>query len=108
MGEYTVDDPEDGYWWHALDGDGLAKFEATDPGFGKCAIQMTATVGFSGVPIIRCRPDREGVTPWLRAGGAVLQVDPAQLDPADYCVLPDTGDIYVKGEAALRAGRLAP
>lgn len=106
--QFTADNPEQGLWWHALDGAGREAFEQAPDSFGRATTETLASPNLKGVLCIRCRPARDQVAAWLPSdnSGAILAVDPTQLQPDDVFIWPATGDIHVRAAAAVAAGTI--
>ncbi len=103
--EHSVDKPEDGRFWHALSREGLEMFIAKSDVFGKKTVETTGS-SLAVQRCIRCQPFRNGVSPWLRNGGALLAIPKDELLETDWAVAGSAGDIHVVATAALAHGEL--
>jgi hypothetical protein len=104
---YSVNNIEGDCFWHALDKTGLDLVERKSLDFGKETIETKGMPIFSGEKMIRCRPDKGGVRPWLKSDGAILQIHKKDLDPSDWCEAGSAGDIHVIARAALLKGLIS-
>lgn len=103
--DFTFENPEGDCFWHALSKAGLDLFNAKSKDFGK-PTKETAGTTLSGEKCIRCRPDREGVSPWVSKDGGLLAIPKDLLLKSDWLVAGGAGDAHVLAVAALR-GRIA-
>ncbi|MCK4871912.1 MAG: hypothetical protein KAS72_04215 [Phycisphaerales bacterium] len=108
--EFTLDTPEQGKLWHALDAVGRRVFEQHPAKFGRPTPETRMSPQLKNALCIRCRPAREQVAPWLRpdGSGGILAVDRSQLQEEDIFVWTQTGDIHVRASAAVAAGTIVP
>ena len=103
---FTVDDPQDGCFWRALTVNELDQFFNDREHFGDTTIETTGT-SVGGKKCIRCRPDREGVTPWLTSDGEILKIPIDKLQPGvDWIIAGKAGDIHLLVSSALEHGQI--
>jgi hypothetical protein len=74
--------------------------------FGKILAEMTDDKILNDRRCIRCQPSREGVSPWVSIGGALLAIPKGCLKTDEWKTVNGKPDVYVLGEAAVRCGKV--
>lgn len=98
---FTLEDPQDGLFWHALSKEGLDLFNAGAPDFGTTSSETVGTP-FENVRCVKCRPNRDRLGQWEKSDGAILIIPKAELtEDVDWISAGPAGDAHVRAGAAL-------